>query len=234
MLLGGAVALALSGAAYAQAQQTSPQATPGTDQINAGSAAGTQTTTGNTPSATTKTVRHVHHVVHHHRVHVKTAMIRRRHGGTRTASALHGPSTPAERAATRSLNEQQLQGGAMMNTGNMAPAGGQPAPGTPAGYSAPQTGPQPGPQAPPPGSENNNMPSNTNYSAPPGSENAPPSNATYSQPQGSPGVQPGNAGYQQPTAPAATPPPPPPPADQNVTPPPPPANNNPSQPGPSS
>ena len=40
MLLGGAVALALSGAAYAQTQ-ASPQAAPGTDQINAGAAAGT-------------------------------------------------------------------------------------------------------------------------------------------------------------------------------------------------
>ena len=57
--------LALSGAAYAQAGQTSPQATPGsTDQINAGSAAGTETGTTTAPSGTT-TVRKTHHIVHH-------------------------------------------------------------------------------------------------------------------------------------------------------------------------
>src|SRR5947209_11108078 len=127
MLLGGAMALALSGAAFAQAQQTSPQATPGTDQINAGSATGAQTTTGNeattsTGSMTKSSTHHGHHHYRHHmHHHMRTASL---HHHNRMASSHHA-STPAERQATQNLNQQQLNG-------------------TPAGYTAPQGGTQPG------------------------------------------------------------------------------------------
>src|SRR5437016_2835167 len=129
MLLGGAVALALSGAAYAQAQQASPPATPGTDQINAGSAVGTQATGQGTMSNTTTTKSSTHHR-HHYRHHV--------HHHMKTASSLHHPSTPAERQATQNLNQQQMQGGSMQNTAQ--PAGSNmnmQQPGN-AGYTQPQ------------------------------------------------------------------------------------------------
>ena len=220
MLLGGAVALALSGAAYAQAQQTAPQATPGTDQTNAAAPAATQPTTGNEAATpTTKTSTHHRHYRHHVQRHMRTAMLRhhKRYTG----------SSAGEREATRNLNQQQLQGGAMQatsaggNMGNMNDQGT--GPGAPAGYTPPPNGAPPAPNMQP--TPNANPPGNANYTQPATGAPNPPSNATYTQPQGSPGMQPGNAGYQQPGPNGA---PPAPPADQTTTPPPS------SNPGPSS
>jgi hypothetical protein len=180
MLFGGAVALALSGAAYAQTQPSAPQANPGTDQINAG-AAGTgaaSTTTSTSTTTTTTTHHHYHHHYYHHHYthhHAKTA-------SRRTSSA-------GEKQATRELNRQQLQGGTMQATsagGSEGQMNNMPASGTPTGYTAPQTGSQP---ATPTGTQPANPPSNA------------PSSATYTQPQGSQSMQPGNAGYQQPQSP---------------------------------
>jgi len=104
---------------------------------------------------------------------------------TKTAG-LHAASSPAEKAATNQLNEQQLQGGAMQAT---SAGSGQSVGNSQTGTSA--TGAQPGSE---------NIPGNATYAQPgaqPGSENNP-SNAMYTQPQGSPGAQPGNTGYEQP------------------------------------
>jgi hypothetical protein len=179
MLFGGAVALALSGAAYAQTQPSAPQANPGTDQINAG-AAGTgaaSTTTSTSTTTTTTTHHHYHHHYYHHHYthhHAKTA-------SRRTSSA-------GEKQATRELNRQQLQGGTMQATS----AGGSPEQmnNMPANSAQPASGPQPGTvNANPP----SNAPSNATYTHPQGSQGNAPSNATYTQPQGS---APSPNGYQ--------------------------------------
>lgn len=95
ILLGGAIALALAGAAAAQ------QASDKTSTDQAQSMDKTQSNDQAKPDQTSATA--VHHYRHHVRRHIRTAMLHRH-----TAMA-HRPSTPIERRATAQLNQQQLQ-----------------------------------------------------------------------------------------------------------------------------
>lgn len=139
MLLGGAMVLALSVAAFAQG-------TSGSDQTN-GSPTAAQPTSGQfSGTSPTSTSESTTPAAHRHRHHV--------HRTTREAY-LHGPSTPAERRETYDLNKQQLQQaesaanqrppGEMTTSGSAMNGGAQPASGSPTSYTAPQNGAQPGP-----------------------------------------------------------------------------------------
>jgi hypothetical protein len=176
LLLGGAMVLALSGAAFAHGAPNADQnSQPAAQQSQSAPQPSDTTNQGTSTSQTTK------HMMHHAWHHV--------HRGTRTAS-LHEPSTPAEKRQTFDLNKQQLQmaqaaanqgsqtaanaqtgmkgQGSMMQGSTMNQNGSQPA-GTPSAYTSQQGEAQPGMQ--------------------PG---------TYSQPSGAaPGAEPGNAAYSQ-------------------------------------
>jgi len=251
LLLGGAMALALTGAAFAQAASgADPNSQPAaqsqaTPQSSDTSATGTSTSQTSKPAT-----HHMRHHMHHH--------------AARTAS-LHAPSSPAEKQQTNELNQQQLQmataaanqsarvPGSQAANGANGPAinrsGAHPA-GTPAGYTQDQNGT-------PQGSMQSGTYTQPSGAAAPGSE---PGNAAYSRPspngqpatgsQAAPGSEPGNAGpyYQQPQGGGSEPGPsymsapgangpigapgnPTTPTDQNA---PQPNQNPPNQPGPSS
>lgn len=165
MLLGGAMILALSGAAGAQQTAPSTNTAPAATQT----APAQSSNTSGTESTSTPTKHATHHARHHHARHM-----------SRTAS-LHSPSTPAEKRQTNDLNRQQLQAAES--------AASQPA-GTPASYNQPQqgemgTGNSQQPQGAAPGTEpgsTSNMQPATGTQQPPGAQ---PGNSGpyYQQPQ---------------------------------------------------
>ena len=108
MLLGGAVALALSGAATTSFAQT---ASPTTNQINAGQQPAQATTDQSSQSQATSTQTSTKHHARHHM-----------HHRTHTASSQHAPSSPGEKRTTAQLNDQQLNGQAGPQSAQSMPA----------------------------------------------------------------------------------------------------------------
>jgi len=205
MLLGGAVILALSGAAYAQGS-TGDQSNPSQPAAQSTTDQPSDTSTSGSGTSTTS------HAKHHYRHHMRHS--------TKTASK-DGPSTPAEKRQTDDLNKQQLQmaqsGGDQGQMNNNQMANG--ANGSTAGQSTMQPGAYTQPQqGAAPGSE----PGNAAYSQPAGGSTS----TGGSQAPGSPDMSAPatNAPVGAPANPAT-------PADQNAPPSAQPGSTNP--PGPS-